>query len=336
MDISLHLHDPDELKAFARFCNDMADVRVKQRAEKPRDCTAGPALTQGYRETLTVAPESVSYSVAPVAPPKTNGIWEVAAGTLPPPHDSLEEAQRAAGIVPNSAPEGPHAIVHPDPFLLQAFARTADVGATSPAVPLPPPVAAPSTAAVDQFLTAPAAPPAGQALAFPLPVPPSAPSVAAPTAAGTTSPAAVVEIDQDGLPWDQRIHSSSKEKNKDGRWRSKRGLNDEGTVKRIEAELRATMAIPTPLPAVPSVPRPPSAPAVAPSIPLPPAATGSTPSDPTDFASLIAVLTPRLTPDRMPKIFEIVQSFGLPGLPALQQRPDLVPAVWAKLKEYLG
>lgn len=380
MDISLHLHDPDELKAFARFCNDMADVRVKQRDrpespaeplvrafEQARDFSAvGAASARSLTSDILKASDLLpnpgpltAYERAEVdlltkgcavLSVSSEGVKHCADPLLPPPHDSLEEAQRAAAVnasmlhtplppVPAPAPVG---------FDTQALADDAaklfglgvnpmtgqPVGATSPAVPLPPPVAAPSTAAVDQFLTAPAAPPAGQVLAFPLPVPQSAPSVAAPTAAGTTSPAGGVDLDADGLPWDHRIHSSSKEKNKDGRWRAKRNLNDEGLVKRIEAELRATMAIPAPLPAVPSVSQPPSAPVVAPptAIPLPPAAA----TDPTDFASLIAVLTPRLTPDRMPKIFEIVQSFGLPGLPALQQRPDLVPAVWAKLKEHLG
>lgn len=399
MDISLHLHDPDELKAFARFCNDMADVRVKQRAEKPRDFSTGPAeplvraferadnlladdatklsdlgfkrygsLEEARRAIGAPEPAPLPVTAAAVdtlrketgasmmeaksALTRAGGNAEQArALLLPPPHDSLEEAQRAAAV--NAS------MLHTpaqDPYLAGFAARssadavaptvaevfgmtmaaqptgTLTVGATSPAVPLPP-SSAPSTAAVGQFLTAPAAPPAGLPPASFSPVPPSAPSVAAPTAAGTTSPAGGVDLDADGLPWDHRIHSGSKEKNKDGRWRSKRGLNDEGLVKRIEAELRATMAIPVPpsAPAVPSVPIP--APPTA--IPLPPPAAAAT-SDPTDFASLIAVLTPRLTPDRMPQIFAIVQSFGLPGLPALQQRPDLVPAVWAKLKEHLG
>jgi len=48
-------------------------------------------------------------------------------------------------------------------------------------------------------------------------------------------------VDKDGLPWDARIHSSSKAKNADGSWRVKRGLTD--TLKaQVEAELKSSTA----------------------------------------------------------------------------------------------
>ena len=43
--------------------------------------------------------------------------------------------------------------------------------------------------------------------------------------------------DADGVKWDKRIHSSSKELNKDGTWRKRRGVADE-LVRQVEAELR--------------------------------------------------------------------------------------------------
>lgn len=43
--------------------------------------------------------------------------------------------------------------------------------------------------------------------------------------------------DADGIKWDKRIHSSSKELNKDGTWRKRRGVADE-LVRSVEAELR--------------------------------------------------------------------------------------------------
>jgi hypothetical protein len=46
------------------------------------------------------------------------------------------------------------------------------------------------------------------------------------------------ETDSRGLPWDERIHSSSKEKNKDGSWRYKRGV-DKNLLPQVEAELLA-------------------------------------------------------------------------------------------------
>lgn len=54
-----------------------------------------------------------------------------------------------------------------------------------------------------------------------------------------------VQLDKDGLPWDERIHSSSKAMTEKGVWRVKRGLDDKLKTK-VEAELRATLgATPT-------------------------------------------------------------------------------------------
>lgn len=101
-------------------------------------------------------------------------------------------------------------------------------------------------------------------------------------------------VDSRGLPWDERIHSVTQSKNKDGSWRNRRGVEDV-QIRTVEAEL-ATKArgmqeaqmvpaphpvsivpphIPQPMaatiapPAAPPVPTP--APlAVAPPIPIPP------------------------------------------------------------------
>lgn len=49
--------------------------------------------------------------------------------------------------------------------------------------------------------------------------------------------AASIGVDSRGLPWDERIHSSSKDKGKDGVWRRRRGVDPE-FEKQVEAELR--------------------------------------------------------------------------------------------------
>lgn len=49
------------------------------------------------------------------------------------------------------------------------------------------------------------------------------------------------ELDVNGLPWDERIHSSSKNKNQDGTWRYTRG-GDPAVRATVEAELRAKIA----------------------------------------------------------------------------------------------
>lgn len=73
------------------------------------------------------------------------------------------------------------------------------------------------------------------------PSPPSAPSPAA-AAPSTNAPAAppvssVAEVDKNGLPWDERIHASSRAKIADGTWRMKRGVQQH-VVDTVEAELR--------------------------------------------------------------------------------------------------
>jgi len=52
----------------------------------------------------------------------------------------------------------------------------------------------------------------------------------------TAEPA--VEIDKNGLPWDERIHSSSKSKNADGTWRGRKGVPPQQITK-VKAELLA-------------------------------------------------------------------------------------------------
>lgn len=46
----------------------------------------------------------------------------------------------------------------------------------------------------------------------------------------------VPEFDKRGMPWDERIHASSKSINADGTWRNKRGI-DKDTLEAVENEL---------------------------------------------------------------------------------------------------
>lgn len=84
--------------------------------------------------------------------------------------------------------------------------------------------------------------------------------VAVPT--GSAPITSTGELDARGVPWDSRVHSSSKEKTVKGSWRKRRGVED-ADLARIEAELlqRASAA---PIPSVPSssvlAPQPPSIP----------------------------------------------------------------------------
>lgn len=202
--------------------------------------------------------------------------------------------------------------------------------------------------------------PGAQPSVPPAPAPASAPST---PAAGTTHVNGV-EVDSTGLPWDARIHASTKSKTKAGQWVAKRGMNDGGALQRqVEAELRATMAIPqgggaplggaTPAPqtappamqpamngpASSGVPARPAAmlPAASPQLSPAPAAPPALPSasaTPTTFDELM----PRVTAAVGTAVPEgavewAVTQVGLQNLVGLIQRPDLVPQVWAVLKQ---
>lgn len=68
---------------------------------------------------------------------------------------------------------------------------------------------------------------------------PAAPAPAVETAAPAPAPAAnEVELDSDGMPWDERIHTDKKTKVKAGTWKYKRGV-DKSLVEQVEAEHRA-------------------------------------------------------------------------------------------------
>ena len=125
-------------------------------------------------------------------------------------------------------------------------------------------------------------------------------------------------VDSAGIPWDERIHSSSKERNKsDDTWRKRRGVSDE-TFGTVMEELRAAIAdgsyfggesanempddLPVPPPPADEVPLAPTAPSDD-SVPVPPAPTEETPSEPEraasapvagsfpDFASFVAAVS---------------------------------------------
>jgi hypothetical protein len=59
-------------------------------------------------------------------------------------------------------------------------------------------------------------------------------------------------VDSEGLPWDARIHASSKAFNKDGTWRTRRGLDDK-TLTQVRAELLGNVKV-APVAATPALP----------------------------------------------------------------------------------
>lgn len=165
------------------------------------------------------------------------------------------------------------------------------------------------------------------------PQPPAPPGIA-----GLTTPASSADVT--GLPWDERIHAANKATNADGRWRKKKGLNDEAFIKRIEGELRAGVpgvvppAPPAQAPAAPVAPPAPVQQAVAPvAPPVPPA----DPNVVATFEQLMAWVTPHMTTNRIPYnvVTGVVQEMGLNTLADLRGAVEMIPLVHAALQAKL-
>lgn len=222
--------------------------------------------------------------------------------------------------------------------------NTTQAGGAAAPTPLAPVAPAPVAVVATALPTAPVVPEASLAQpSAPLPPVATGPVVDAPTApVAPTAPASGVELDSKGLPWDERIHSSSKTKVQSGEWKAKRGINDPSFVANVEAELRQLMGEPmgTMDPSsvfggseVPAAP----VPFVPPAAPLPPAApvAPSASADPMTFEQLM----PRITPAVMAQILpptalpQACAAHGLASVVALQTSPAHVPLVWATLKQ---
>lgn len=148
-----------------------------------------------------------------------------------------------------------------------------------------------------------------------------------------------VELDSEGLPWDHRIHASSKKKlAKTGAWKLMRGV-DQSLVDSVKTELRAVMNVPAPqpeavAPVAPPVPKPqviPPAPqpeAVAPV--APPAHSPSfEPAKTVTFPEFMTAVTEAGLDES--EITEACNSHGVESLYLLAARPDLITPVYNEL-----
>jgi hypothetical protein len=179
---------------------------------------------------------------------------------------------------------------------------------------------------------------------------PSAAPVPAPAA--STSPAQ--ELDSDGMPWDARIHASTRTKTAKNVWKKLRGVDD-GTVAAVTAELRTLVSAPkvaafTPLnAATPAAPPPPPPPQAATAAPPPPpqAITAAAPPPPTtsnttapppppgvDFVAVARYVGEhKITAE---KVGEICGKHGIQGLAQLTQHKHLCAPVLADFKASVG
>lgn len=165
------------------------------------------------------------------------------------------------------------------------------------------------------------------------------------------------QVDANGIPWDDRIHSTPAKLTTKNVWRAKRGVAD-ALVAQVEAELRARagqpapMAAPMPMPppapvpvtmppgyppAMP-MPMPPPAPVpVAPPAPVTPVAPAAAP---TDFNSFMMSIQSLITANKVDAAYfgDLVgrvnaaagTQFG--AITDLATRPDLVGWVWSVMQ----
>ena len=162
------------------------------------------------------------------------------------------------------------------------------------------------------------------------------------TAPITTTPASGVEVDKHGLPWDGRIHADSKGKIVDGSWRKKR-QDDPALVAQVEAELRQVMGAPAaPVPPAPAAPIPaPQAASVttptagaassAPAAPVPPAPAAPSGDARQQFVGLVGRASAAIQAGKVTQaeVSQCCADAGVPALPLLANRLDLVPQVAA-------
>lgn len=217
-----------------------------------------------------------------------------------------------------------------------------DLGAPSPADAAPSPIA-------------PEVPQDG------VPMPPSVASVPAPPSTVPEVPAAPStsapsgELDVNGLPWDGRIHASSKTRNADGSWRQRRNLSPV-TLETVMAELRARAANPgnaalgddaaklaglgmdpmsgQPLPNTAAVQH--AAQVFAGTVPPPPVvATPLAPAAPDalTYDGFLAWVTPKMMDGSTPfdKVAAALSASGVSSLQELRDNPAAIPAVYQAL-----
>ena len=141
-----------------------------------------------------------------------------------------------------------------------------------------------------------------------------------------------VELDSDGVPWDERIHSSNRKMTKKGVWTRQRGI-DPSYFDEVYAELKTGVAIPS-LPISDDAPPPPP-PADAPPPPPPPLnlETSSVEDGEWNWNTLVKSLSQAIKSGEVSKADQdsALKEVGVELFPLLSVRTDLYNAFAAKL-----
>jgi hypothetical protein len=194
-------------------------------------------------------------------------------------------------------------------------------------------------------------PPPPPTVDTPPPPPPTSASeallAATASAVTLTPPPHGVEVDVNGMPWDARIHSAERTKNKDNTWRNKRGT-DKSLIAAVEAELKQAMSAPpagavldpsaafggVPVPPATVVPPTPSpAVPVAETTPVPPPPAAEPSAAMNEFARVMRVVVAKQAAGTLTTELttQVAQQLGVASVRDLVHRPDLIPAFEAML-----
>lgn len=157
------------------------------------------------------------------------------------------------------------------------------------------------------------------------------------TAFGATPPSDEGR-DSAGIPWDERIHSSTKGTNKDGTW-SRRRNTDEALFQSVMAELKGNAAAPASTATAETLaPTPPAAsgsPVTPPPPPPPPPAAGAA----INFPMLMIKITKGIGAGKITKdqVAGILGNFGIANTAGLNAvGADTLAAVNAMVDEHVG
>lgn len=163
---------------------------------------------------------------------------------------------------------------------------------------------------------------------WPFKVPGAAAPAPASAPAGSTS---TVQLDAEGLPHDNRIHSTPAKINADGKWKARRGLQEiEGN--RVKAELRAALSVPNGAPPPP----PPMTPPPIPGMPTPGAAAPAAGNAPLTVGQLLPRITAAigagmLTPEGAGQMLHALSDGKVTNVAMLAVAPHLIPLFVAQL-----
>jgi len=144
----------------------------------------------------------------------------------------------------------------------------------------------------------------------------------------TTTPVSDnAELDARGMPWDDRIHASTKSKLANGNWKNKRGV-DRDLLESVEAELLGT------IPQEPSDNCDENAPKIpaghhdvegTPPPPPPPPPPAQPDTNITNFMELMRGIKIAEVPDET--VAKALADVGIASLPLIATRADLIPVV---------